>query len=125
MGPHRSIIAAAGITQTPYPCEDGFAGTAPVGSFPANAFGLHDMLGNVAEWIHDCWNETYAGAPDLSEPWRTGLCGRRVLRGGSWADGPPRVRTRFREQDYGSFSGGRQANMWGLRVARTLRNRAE
>ena len=44
-------------------CGDQWEYTAPAGSFPANAFGVHDMHGNVSEWVEDCWNESYAGAP--------------------------------------------------------------
>ena len=44
-------------------CRDGFVHTAPVGSFSSNGFGLHDVLGNVWEWVEDCWNERYVGAP--------------------------------------------------------------
>ena len=58
--------------------------TAPVGSFAANAFGLHDVHGNVWEWVQDCWNKTYAGAPADGSAWELGDCSSRVLRGGSW-----------------------------------------
>ena len=58
--------------------------TAPVGSFSANAYGVHDMHGNVWEWVEDCWNDSYAGAPSDGSAWRRGDCERRVLRGGSW-----------------------------------------
>ena len=58
--------------------------TAPVGSFPANAWGLHDMHGNVFEWVQDCWNDSYDGAPTDGSAWMSGDCGRRVRRGGSW-----------------------------------------
>ena len=58
--------------------------TAPVGSFPANAWGLHDMHGNVWEWVQDCWNDNYKGAPKDGSAWTGGDCGLGVLRGGSW-----------------------------------------
>ena len=58
--------------------------TAPAGSFPPNAFGVHDMHGNVYEWVADCWNENYAGAPSDGSAWTSGICEWRVLRGGSY-----------------------------------------
>ena len=65
-------------------CDDGYATTAPVGSFERNAFGLHDVLGNLWEWTQDCWNESYSGAPTDGSAWESGDCDRRVARGGSW-----------------------------------------
>ena len=58
--------------------------TAPVGSFPANAWGLHDMYGNVWEWIEDCYNDSYMGALGDGSAWTRGQCSQRVIRGGSW-----------------------------------------
>ena len=91
--------------------------TAPVGSFVANAWGLHDMHGNVGEWVEDCWHETYVGAPADGSAWTAGGdCGQRVLRGGPWFDGPSYIRAadRFR------FNVGDRSGGFGFRVARTL-----
>ena len=70
--------------------------TAPVGSFPANAWGLHDIHGNVWEWVQDCWNESYEGAPSDGSAWESGDCDRRVLRGGSWYYDARRLRSAYR-----------------------------
>ncbi|WP_109121208.1 SUMF1/EgtB/PvdO family nonheme iron enzyme [Azospirillum sp. TSO22-1] len=59
---------------------------ASVGSFRPNAFGVHDMHGGVAEWVADCWNAGYKGAPSDGTAWTSGECKKRVLRGGSWRD---------------------------------------
>jgi formylglycine-generating enzyme required for sulfatase activity len=56
----------------------------PVGSFKPNPFGLYDMNGGVAEWVADCWNGNYRGAPADGSAWLQGDCRKRVLRGGSW-----------------------------------------
>ena len=90
--------------------------TAPVGSFAANGFGLHDMLGNVWEWVDDCWNDSYAGAPSDGGAWTTGDCDRRVLRGGSWYEDPRDVLSAHRD---GHWTDDRDGN-GGFRVARTL-----
>ena len=91
-------------------------GTVPVGSHPANAFGLFDMAGNVWEWTEDCWNESYAGAPDDGTAWTTGYCGQRVMRGGAWNRGPSNLRSAFRNW----FITGYRDYNHGFRVARTL-----
>ncbi len=97
-------------------CTDGYAKTAPVGSFTANAFGLHDVLGNVWEWVEDCWNENYEGAPSDGSAWRSGDCSNRGIRGGSWLRGPVFQRSAGRS---GSFTDDRFCDD-GFRVARTL-----
>ena len=90
--------------------------TAPSGSFPANAFGVHDMHGNVREWVEDCWNLSYGGTPSDGSPWRSGNCSWRVLRGGSWNFYPRSLRSAFR---YRNSTGFRNFYL-GFRVARTL-----
>src|SRR6266850_4210956 len=90
--------------------------TLPVGSFPANAFGLHDMHGNVWEWVEDCWHDGYADdAPANGAPYLSAECGEHVMRGGSWVDDPAEVRAAARagsSRDVQSWSG-------GFRVARS------
>lgn len=61
---------------------------APVGSFTPNDWGLHDMHGNVFEWVQDCWNENYTGAPLDGRAWLLGDCDWRVNRGGAWHSQP-------------------------------------
>ena len=90
--------------------------TVPVGWFSANAFGLHDVHGNVWEWVEDCWNESYRGAPTDGSAWESGSCYRRVLRGGSWLSLPRYLRSAYRSWD----STGLRFNYLGFRIARTL-----
>ena len=88
--------AASGefATMTPHDCNDGYKQTSPVGSFEANAFGLHDTAGNAWEWNEDCWHKTYRGSPIDSRAWTTGgRCNQRVVRGGSWISIPRYVRS--------------------------------
>ena len=60
------------------------AQTMKAGSFPSNRYGLYDVHGNVDEWVQDCWNDSYSGAPTDGSAWTSGDCSGRVLRGGSW-----------------------------------------
>jgi formylglycine-generating enzyme required for sulfatase activity len=90
--------------------------TAPVGSFAANGFGLHDMLGNVWEWTADCWNDSHAGAPPDGGAPISGECSRRVLRGGSWDNDPGRTRSAYRFRGPSDV----RVDLIGFRVARTL-----
>ena len=97
-------------------CNDGHVHTAPVGSFEANGYGLHDVLGNVWEWVEDCPNGSYAGAPSDGSAWESGDCSRRVLRGGSWIDRPRYLRS----TDRSSLSTRFRVSINGFRIARTL-----
>jgi formylglycine-generating enzyme required for sulfatase activity len=89
--------------------------TSPVRSFPPNAFGLYDMLGNVWQWTQDCWHNNYDGAPADGSPWN-GICFGRILRGGAWLFGPADIRAAKRLGDGVDD----RNNTNGFRVARTL-----
>jgi formylglycine-generating enzyme required for sulfatase activity len=91
-------------------------GTVDVNWGPPNEWGFHQMHGNVADWVQDCWNATYNGLPDDGTAATGGDCSRRVLRGGSWASWPEDTRAAYREMagtDERFFS-------VGFRVARDL-----
>ena len=91
-------------------------GNTAVGSFKPNPWGLYDMSGNVWEWVQDCWNGSYKGAPSDGSAWLAGDRSRRVLRGGSWFNVPNNLRSAYR---FRSTSGNR-LNRFGFRLARTL-----
>jgi formylglycine-generating enzyme required for sulfatase activity len=96
---------------------DKWVNTSRAGSFPANAFGLHDMNGNAAEWVEDCYAKNYsAGQTSNGSAFQQGSCSSRVARGGSWADVPRDLRSAFRS---GLDPANRRRGL-GFRVARTL-----
>lgn len=92
-------------------------GPANVGSFAANAYGLHDMSGSVWEWVSDCWHTSYRGAPADGKSWDTPNCRDRVIRGGSWRDGANYMpaSTRFK------YSASVRHSQNGFRVARDVK----
>ena len=101
-------------------CGDQWEGPAPVGSFGANAFGLYDMHGNAYEWVEDCSNRSYSGAPSDGSAWlgSSWTCLKRVLRGGGYTSRPRGLRAAHR---FDSLGGGRSSySVVGFRVARTL-----
>jgi formylglycine-generating enzyme required for sulfatase activity len=85
-----------------------------VGSYPANPWGLHNMHGNVWEWVEDCWHDSYDAAPNDSGARTSDDCDRRVLRGGASRYYSPGV---IRSADRGSGEPRVGANGIGLRVA--------
>ncbi len=90
-------------------CDDGYAATSPGTAFPANAFGLHDMIGNAWQWLGDCFRPTYdAPVPDDAS------CQRRVIRGGSWHNHPDALRAAARFW----LAPDNRSSSIGLRVAR-------
>ena len=91
--------------------------TAPVGSFPANRFGLHEMNGNVWEWLEDCYQDDYSGAPTDASARMSADCSRRVLRGGAWGSNPRNLSSVDR---FGRVSPHVRSSTYGLRVGRTL-----
>ncbi len=101
--------------------------TVEVGSFAANAFGLHDMHGNVNEWVQDCWDGLaeingdyvmtgYMGAPVDGSAWESDDCFSRVLRGGAYDSKPGELRSAKRSWFYPYMRG----SYLGFRVVRTL-----
>ena len=87
--------------------------TAPAGSFPANPWGLHDMHGNVWEWVQDCWNDSYEGAPGDGRRSRGGDCSTRVVRGGAWSGNARDLRS----ADRGGGVRANRGNAVGFRLA--------
>jgi formylglycine-generating enzyme required for sulfatase activity/class 3 adenylate cyclase len=121
--------AARGNTQTKYwwgdqfqsdladckGCGAAYDSTQParVGSFKSNPFGLHDMGGNIDQWVEDCWHKDYQGAPTDGSAWIDKTCAARVIRSGSWKNGTNYVRPASR--DY--YDTGVRYPTHGLRVA--------
>ncbi len=96
--------------------SDDYWGPAPVGRYPAEIFGTHDLIGNVSEWVEDCWHDSYRRGPDDGRAWVNPGCRERVVRGGSWASTLNQARSAFRLQVPVAMSSARV----GFRVARDL-----
>jgi formylglycine-generating enzyme required for sulfatase activity len=104
------------LPSKPAPCDDGYAGVAPVGKFAPNAFGLHDMIGNVWEWVEDCYQMPYGATPVDGSAQLTVGCDRRGTRGGSWRTAYDRQRPAFRGRDPEALT----SQIFGMRIARDL-----
>ena len=90
------------------------------GKFEPNAWGLHDVHGNIFEWVQDCWHTSYEGAPIDGSAWKDEgdnvNCNRRVLRGGSWSGRPIDIRSANRTSNFV----GHKSIFIGFRVVREL-----
>lgn len=104
-----------------FSCDDGYDRTAPVGSFLANPWGLHDMLGNAWEWTDDCIHKDSKDGPSNGSAWLAndnGNCEFRVPRGGSWVSGTDWVRAAAQAGDRAIY----HSQLLGFRVALTLKD---
>ncbi len=117
---HANVADVSAVRRFPgwvaFACNDGYVFTAPVGSFKANAFGLHDMLGNVFQWTADCWSANYKGAPIDGSARIDGNCSEHELRGGSWFSSPGYVRADYRNH----FATNYRASSAGIRLVRDM-----
>jgi formylglycine-generating enzyme required for sulfatase activity len=79
---------------------------------------LSDTLGNVFEWVQDCWREDYASAPTDGSAVTNGDCAQREARGGSWFTTPAFVRPAYRNR----FDADYHSNSLGFRVVREIKD---
>jgi formylglycine-generating enzyme required for sulfatase activity len=100
--------------KTPLACNDRYFNTAPVGTYQPNDWGLSDLIGNVAEWVQDCFHANYQGAPADGAAWEGQPCGRRTVRGGSWRE--PAEQLRVARRWFGVAYD--RADFLGFRIAR-------
>lgn len=108
-------------------CNDGYTYTAPVGQFRPNAFGVYDMIGNVSEWVADCYHASLAGEDSEGKPYLDSNCTTHVAKGSAWglwnyaepANAEVRLSARFGSGDNEPL-GGDSGDGDGFRVAREL-----
>ncbi len=97
-------------------CVDGAPETTNVGKYKPNPFGLHDILGNLREWVADCHHGGYKGAPADGSVWDEANCEKRIVRGGAWIDGASTTRAAYRHPE----DPGYRNYQVGFRLARDL-----
>ena len=97
-------------------CTDGYSHTAPVGSFKANAFGLYDLMGNVWEWVEDCYGRNLTEIPADGRARTSADCREHTVRGGAWSTPARMLRTAVRAK----APAGARFDDVGFRVVRTL-----
>lgn len=95
-------------------CND--LGPGEVGQYPPNPFGLYDMNGNVAEWVEDCWSNSYHRKPAVQENYFKNPCNLRVFRGGSWQSDVTGIRSAHRSTNSGMY----RYTYTGFRLVRDL-----
>ena len=116
-GADQSAKSAGLPADSPYMnCKDGYPFTAPVGSLTANAFGLHDLIGNVWEWTEDCYYGNYATASLGSAARTEAVCASRTVRGGDWFSTEASLRPATRA----NAKADAHHDDIGFRVARTM-----
>ncbi len=108
---HATMVYAGGGKPGDYR-----AGTVLAKTFAPNPWGLYQVHGNALEWVEDCWNDTYNGAPADGSANETGDCGKRGVRGGCWICYPQYLRSARR----GGRASGARGNNFGIRVARSI-----
>jgi formylglycine-generating enzyme required for sulfatase activity len=97
-------------------CGAGLPQTLTVGSFAPNDFGVYDTVGSVGEWVEDCLNNSYTGAPSDGSAWVSGQCSYRIVRGGGWYGD-----AKFQTSSYRNYKNtGARDDTFGIRVARSI-----
>jgi len=99
-----------------FTCRDGYVYAAPVGMFPANGYGLSDVVGNIWEWTEDCFIPTYDGAPTDGSARRGADCKQLVVRGGGWYSRSWFARPTGRSREAPDY----RSSTLGLRVVRDM-----
>jgi formylglycine-generating enzyme required for sulfatase activity len=112
---YRGMDTSGYKVYDPLPCRDGWLNTSPVGSLAGNAFGVHDLIGNVAEWVEDCYTRSHDALDDQGKV-MDGDCQRRLVKGGSWGTLAHNLRTAERVP----YPPTHRDDSVGIRVARTL-----